>query len=168
MDFYDVIKARVSVRRYADRPVPEEALGRILEAARQAPSACNRQPWHFFVVRDAATRQALCRPEKQDWAAAAPVIVVACSKPAAAWVRWADQKNHADIDVAITFEHLVLAATAEGLGSCWICAFDPRHVREVLSLPAELEPVAMTPIGYPDAAVSPRPRQPLESITTFR
>ncbi len=166
MDFYDVIKARLSVRRYTNQPVPDEAIGRILEAARQAPSACNRQPWHFFVVRDEAVRRALCAPEKQEWAAAAPVIIVACSRPAAAWVRWADQKNHADIDVAIAFEHIVLAAAAEGLGSCWICAFDPRHARDVLRLPAELEPVAMTPIGYPASAASPRPRQELAAIVT--
>ncbi|MEI7437894.1 MAG: nitroreductase family protein [bacterium] len=166
MEFYEVIQKRRSVRSYADLPVSEEAITRILEAARQAPSACNRQPWHLYVIRDEAARKALFQPEKQEWAGRAPVAIVACSRPGEAWVRWADKKNHADVDLAILFEHLVLAATAEGLGTCWICAFDPKHVREVLRLPAELEPVAMTPIGYPAGASQPTSRKPLDAIVT--
>lgn len=166
MDFYDVVRKRLSVRRYTGQPIPDDALARILEAARQAPSACNRQPWHLYLVTDATTRKALFHPEKQDWAGEAPLALVACSRPGEAWVRWADKKNHADIDLAILFEHLVLAAAAEGLGTCWICAFDPKHVRAVLALPPELEPVAMTPLGYPADAPQPRPRKALEAILT--
>lgn len=166
MEFYDVIKARHSVRKYTDQPVPEAALQRILEAARLAPSACNRQPWHFYVITDEATRRALFTPEKQAWAAEAPVTIVACSRPAEAWVRWADNKNHADIDLAITFEHIVLAAAAEGLGTCWICAFDPEHFRKVLQLPDGLEPVAATPLGYAAGDPGARPRKALEEIVT--
>lgn len=167
MDFYDVIKRRLSVRRYTTQPVPNEALNRILDAARLAPSACNRQPWQFLIVGDAAVRRSLFQPEKQDWAAVAPLAVVACSRPGEAWIRWADQKNHSDIDLAIAFEHIVLAAAAEGLGTCWICAFDPRHVRDVLKLPPEMEPVAMSPLGYPAVETEPRPRKELGSITTW-
>ena len=167
MDFYDVVRARLSVRSYDARSVPDDAVRRILGAARQAPSACNRQPWHFLVIRDEGVRQALFKPEKQDWAGAAPLAIVACSRPAAAWVRWADKKNHADIDVAIAFEHIVLAAAAEGLGTCWICAFDPRHARQVLRLPAELEPVAMTPLGYPAVPSKPQSRKPLDETVTW-
>ncbi len=166
MDFYEVIRKRSSVRGYTRQPVSEEAVGRILEAARQAPSACNRQPWHLYVIRDEAVRQALFKPEKQDWAGLAPVAIVACSRPGEAWVRWADQKNHADVDLSILFEHIVLSATAEGLGTCWICAFDPKHVRAVLNLPAELEPVAMTPIGYAASALQTTSRKPLDAMVT--
>ena len=166
MDFYEAIRTRVSVRSYANRPVSEDAVQRILEAGRQAPSACNKQPWHLYVVRDESVRKALFQPEKQDWAGMAPVAIVACSRPGDAWVRWADNKNHADVDLAILFEHIVLAATAEGLGTCWICAFDPRHVRQVLRLPAELEPVAMTPVGYAAGGTQPRSRKPLDTIVT--
>ncbi len=166
MEFYDVIRERLSVRAYTDQAVPDATLARILEAARLAPSACNRQPWHLYVVRDEAVRQALFGPEKQDWAARAPLAIVACSRPADAWVRWADQKNHADIDLAILFEHIVLAATAEGLGTCWICAFDPKNVRAALRLPVELEPVAMTPLGYAAKPSQPNSRKPLDQIVT--
>jgi len=166
MSFYDVIEARHSVRKYTDQPVPEDALQRILEAARLAPSACNRQPWHFYVITDKAIREALFTPEKQGWAAEAPVTIVACSRPAEAWVRWADNKNHADIDMAITFEHIVLAATEEGLGTCWICAFDPEHFRKVLKLPEGMEPVAVTPLGYAAGDPGARPRKALAEIVT--
>lgn len=166
MEFYEAIRRRLSVRSYTEQAVPDEAVNRILEAARLAPSACNRQPWHLYVVRDAALRGALFNPEKQEWAARAPVAIVACSRPADAWVRWADKKNHADIDLAILFEHIVLAATAEGLGTCWICAFDPRQVRAALRLPAELEPVAMTPLGYAATPSKPNSRKTLDTIVT--
>lgn len=168
MDLYEVIAARYSVRGYRPDPVPDDVLLRVLEAGRAAPSACNRQPWHIYVVRDEAVRRALFTPERQDWAAAAPVALVVCSRPEEAWVRWADNKNHADIDIAIAMEHLVLAATAEGLGTCWICAFDPRVFRDALDLPAGMEPVAATPLGYPAGAPRPRTRKPLEEIVTWR
>ena len=167
MSLYDVINARVSVRAYTQQPVADDALLRILAAARLAPSACNKQPWHFYVIRDEAIRRELFTPEKQGWAAEAPVTIVACSRPAEAWVRWADKKNHADIDLAITFEHLVLAATEEGLGTCWICAFDPEHFRKVLKLPEGLEPVAATPLGHAQNPSAPRPRKGLEEIITW-
>jgi nitroreductase len=169
MNYYDLIAQRRSIRRYRPDPIPDEVLGRILEAARIAPSACNIQPWHFYVVRDAELRgRMFSEASRMPWAAVAPAIVVACSIPARAWVRGYDGKSHADIDVAIAMEHLVLAATAEGLGSCWICAFDPRVVRDALALPAELEPVAITPLGYAVEEAAARPRKALEEIVTFR
>ncbi len=168
MDFYDVVNARYSARKYSDRPVPEEALLRMLEAARVAPSACNIQPWHIYVVQDEATRRQLFPPDRQGWAADAPVVLVACSYPDSAWKRSYDGKNHADIDLGIVTEHLVLAAAAEGLGTCWICAFDPELFRTVLQLPAGMEPVAATPLGYPDCEPRPRNRKPLEEIITWR
>ena len=168
MDFSEIITKRVSVRNYTGQPVPEEALARVLEAARRAPSACNRQPWQLYVIRDEALRLQLFTPEKQEWAGKAPVTIVVCSRPGDAWVRWADHKNHADVDAAIIMEHIVLAATAEGLGTCWICAFDPAHFRKVLDLPDGLEPVAATPLGYAAAPEGPRPRKSLDEIVTWR
>ncbi|MHB9024370.1 MAG: nitroreductase family protein [Armatimonadota bacterium] len=168
MNFYDLVNARYSIRDYAETPVPEETIRRILEAARLAPSACNRQPWHFFVVQDAAVRRRLFPADRQGWVADAPVVLVACSYPAQAWVRGADGKNHADIDLAIAMEHIVLSATEEGLGSCWICAFDPDIVRQALELPAGMEPVAITPLGYPAGGHGPRNRKSLDEIVTWR
>ncbi len=167
MNLYDIMFARRSVRQFTGVAVPEDAIRRILEAARQAPSACNIQPWHFYVVRDAETRRRLFPQERQHWAAEAPVVLVACSRPGDAWVRRYDEKNHADVDLGIVVEHLILAATAEGLGACWICAFDPANARAVLDLPAELEPVAMTPLGYAAETPPQRPRKAMAEITTW-
>jgi nitroreductase len=168
MEFADVIALRRSVRDYRPDPVPDDALARILDAARLAPSACNKQPWHLYVVRDAATRQALFPEARRAWAAAAPLTLVACSLPEDAWVRGCDEKNHADVDLSIFVEHLVLAAANEGLGTCWICAFDPDVVRAALHLPAAHTPVAMTPLGVPTAVPDPRPRKALDEFVTWR
>ncbi|HOF88967.1 MAG TPA: nitroreductase family protein [Armatimonadota bacterium] len=167
MSFLELVTNRYSVRKYDCRPVPAEVLARILEAARLAPSACNTQPWRFFVVTNAAARAALFPHERQAWISAAPVVLVACSYPAHAWKRAYDGKNHADVDLAIAMEHLVLAATEAGLGTCWICAFDPAVFRQVLTLPPDMEPVAATPLGYSLDTPRPKHRKPLAEIVTY-
>jgi len=163
MEFYEVLRTRRSVRKYKTTPVDPAALDRLLDAARTAPSAANRQPWHFIVVADASARQALGKTYPRDWFGSAPVLIVVCAEPAAAWVR-RDGKNYADVDISIAFEHLVLAAAAEGLGTCWIGAFDPAGVRRVLGLPDGIEPVAMTPVGYPDDAPRPTSRKSMAEV----
>lgn len=165
MNFYELIASRFSVREYLDEPVAEDTVLHIVEAARLAPSACNNQPWHFYVVRDPEMRRQLF--ERQPWAVTAPVAIVVCSIPETAWVRKFDEKNHADVDLGIAMEHIVLAATEEGLGSCWICAFDPARAREILRLPAGMEPVAMTPIGSNAAAMRPKQRKSLDDLVTW-
>lgn len=167
MTIYELINARYSVRKYDDKPVPGAVIERILEAARLAPSAANYQPWHFFVVTNEATRKALFPNERQAWISGAPVVLVACSYPGAGWKRSYDGKNHADIDIAIAMEHVMLAATAEGLGTCWICAFDPAVARQVLNLPPDMEPVAITPLGYSLDTLRPKNRKALGEIVTF-
>lgn len=167
MKFRELVEQRFSIRAFRSKPIPPKKLQRLLEAARLAPSAANRQPWHFYVVRDPETRSRLFPSERQVWAAAAPVVLVACSVPDQAWVRQADHKNHADIDIAIAMEHIVLAATQEGLASCWMCAFDPQVFREVLALPDGMEPIAATPLGYPAGEPLPRNRKSLDEIVTW-
>jgi nitroreductase len=167
MDFYEVVERRRSVRAYRREPVEEDKLGRILQAARMAPSAANRQPLRFIVIRDAVLRERMLEAYSQPWFAQAPVIVCACSTPDKAWSR-VDGKNYADVDVAIAMEHLILAATAEGLGTCWIGAFKPDKAREVLGLPPELEPVAMTPLGYAADEERPTKRKPLGDLVENR
>jgi nitroreductase len=165
MDLYSAIESRRSIRGYTDRPVPDAALDRILEAARLAPSACNNQPWRFYVVKCPTMRQRLGGAYKAPWFSAAPVIVVACAVPAEAWSR-GDGKNYADVDVTIAMEHLILAATAEGLGTCWIGAFDVQAVKQALALPEGVEPLAMTPLGYSDLQPAARGRKALAEIVT--
>jgi nitroreductase len=168
MDIYEAIRTRRSVRAYRADGLDEEALDRIMAAARQAPSAGNRQPVRFYVVQDPEIRQGLLDAYNQQWLARAPVTVVACSHPEEAWQR-SDGKCYSDVDVSIAMDHLVLAATAEGLGTCWIGAFKPDIVRDLLEIPDHLEPVALTPLGHPDEeAAVPSPRKPLEEIVEYR
>lgn len=163
MELYETVFERRSVRKYSGKPVEEDKLLRILEAAQKAPSACNRQPWHIVVIRDEMRRQALGKAYPRDWFCKAPVIICACGDPAANWARM-DGKNYNDVDVAIAMDHLILAATTEGLGTCWIGAFDPKIVRDVLKLPAGIEPVAMTPLGYPDDPPKQSSRKTLKEL----
>jgi len=149
LEFYDVVRKRRSIRRYKPDPVEEDKLTRVLEAGRLAPSAANRQPWHFIVVRDPKVREALRAAYDRDWFVNAPVIIVVCADPTKAWVR-ADGEEYWKVDAAIAMEHIVLAATNEGLGTCWIAAFNEEAVRKVLNIPKHVRVVAMTPLGYPD------------------
>jgi nitroreductase len=163
MDLYEVIGKRRSVRGYSEQPVEQEKLDRILEAMRQAPSACNNQPWVFYVVKDPEVQDRLGEAYKAPWFVAAPVIIVACGLPDQAWRR-RDGKNYVDVDVTIAMQHLILAATAEGLGTCWIGAFDADVVKEALGLEAGVEPIAMTPLGYSGLEPPARERKPMDDV----
>jgi nitroreductase len=167
MEFHAVVSTRRSVRAYRSDPVEQDKLLRILNAARLAPSAANRQPLHVYVIRDEATRQALAAAYSQEWFVQAPVIVCVCSRPGEAWRR-SDGKSYADVDAAIAMDHLILAAAAEGLGTCWIGAFKPDEVRRVLGVSDDLEPVAMTPLGYPAEQPGLRPRKELDEMVEYR
>ncbi len=158
-----IIAGRRSIRKYRPDPVEEEKLARVLEAARLAPSARNRQPWHYVVVTDPLIRARLQRAYDRDWFYGAPVIVCACGEPSRNPAR-KHARDWRDVDVAISFDHLVLAATAEGLGTCWVGAFDPFLVRQELHIPEGIEPIVMTPLGYPDEAPAAHERRPLVEI----
>lgn len=166
MDFFELISARYSVRAYKPDPVPDALLTQVLEAARLAPTASNRQPFGLIVLRTAGRQEELRRIYHRDWFASAPLVIAACSEPAAAWVR-RDSKNYSDVDVTIAMDHLILAATAVGLGTCWVAAFDPAAAREVLRLPAEVEPIAFTPLGYPADTLRPKERKPLADLVRY-
>ncbi len=163
MNFYEVIKKRCSIRSYKPNPVEEEKLNRILEAARMAPSAANRQPICFVIIKDEKTKQQLKRVYDEKWFYTAPIIVCVCSIPEKAWIR-SDGRNYADIDAAIAMDHLILAATEEGLATCWVAAFKVSILKSILKLPSGVEPVAMTPIGYPQDIPEPTYRKPIEDI----
>ncbi|MCX7732975.1 MAG: nitroreductase family protein [candidate division WOR-3 bacterium] len=168
MEFYEVIRRRLSVRAYKPDPVPEEVLNRILEAGRLAPSAKNLQPWKFIIIRDEKIRQALvpaCR--NQQFIAQAPVIICACALLEQAWKGMGGYWSAAEIDVTIALEHIILAAASEGLGTCWIGAFIEDEVRKVLAIPEGVKPVALTPLGWPAQEPRPRPRKELKEIVCY-
>ena len=166
MDFQELIRRRYSVRAYRSEPVSEEALARILEAGRLAPTAANRQPFRIVVLDAAGRRQALGRVYARPWFLQAPVVLCVCGVPEEAWVR-KDGRSHMDVDAAIVMDHLILAAADAGLGTCWIGAFDPQAAREVLGLPPEAEPIAFTPLGYPADEPRPKKRKALEEIVRY-
>jgi nitroreductase len=163
MDFYEVIQRRRSVRKYKSDPVDDDKLQRILNAARLAPSAANKQPISFIVVRDDKIKRRLRDAYSQEWFFTAPVIICACALPDKAWKR-SDGKAYIDVDVAIAMDHLILAAAAEGLGTCWIAAFKPSVVKEVLNISDNIEPLILTPLGYPEVIPESTYRKPLNEI----
>ena len=148
MDVMEAIRKRCSVRSYQDRAVEMEKLEGILEAARLAPSASNRQEWRFIVVQDKNIRQRLMQAAKgQAFVGQAPVVIACC----------ATTDNHVmtcgqmcyPIDVAIAIEHMALKATEEGLGTCWVGAFYEDKVREILGIPQDIRVVELLALGYP-------------------
>ncbi|MFQ6081165.1 MAG: nitroreductase family protein [Candidatus Bathyarchaeia archaeon] len=159
MEVLEAIKKRRSIRRFRLEPIPDETLQLILEAARLAPSAGNRQPWRFIVVKDAERKRALAEAtDNYLFIADAPVIIVTLGDPNAS-PRWFRQ------DPMIAIEHMVLAATALGYGSCWIGGFDEEKVKRILGVPERLAVIAMLPIGVPGESPPPRPRKaPMEIV----
>lgn len=168
MEFEQLVSARYSVRSYRPQPVEEEKLLRVLEAARLAPTAANRQPFRLLVISTEGRKEELKRVYKADWLSDAPLVICGCAVPSQAWTRSFDGKNHADVDIAIVMDHLILAAANEGLGTCWIGAFDPEAAREVLQLPDELVPVILTPLGYPADQPKPKLRRPMVDLVIDR
>ena len=147
MEFPELIGKRYSVRAYRSDPVGEEKLQQVLEAARLAPTAANRQPFQIIVIPTEGREDDLRRIYRRNWFVQAPLVICICSIPDEGWVRM-DGKGYTDVDAAIAMDHLILAATDQGLGTCWIAAFDPAAAREVLGLPEGVEPIAFTPLGY--------------------
>ncbi len=166
MDLFDAVEARCSVRSYLPDAVPEEKLMRIMEAARLAPSAGNIQEWRFVIVIDPEKRQALAEAANgQQFLAQAPVVIVACAETDEATMPCGHLKY--TIDLAIALEHIALAATAEGLGTCWIGAFSEDAARQVIGAPEQIRIVELMPLGYPDAAPSSKNRKPMSEILMF-
>lgn len=147
MEFIDVIRSRKSVRSYKNEDVEEEKLKQILEAARLAPSWANKQCWRYIIVNDKEKIQKLASGIINSWMKSAKIVVVACADPKNSGTR--NEMDYYLVDVAISMQHLVLAATDLGLGTCWIGGFDETKVKKILEIPEKIKVVAMTPVGYP-------------------
>jgi nitroreductase len=167
MEFSDLIAARYSVRAYRADPVEEEKLQCVLEAARLAPTAANRQPFQLIVLHTAGREEEIGHIYRRPWFVQAPMIIAVCTISSQAWVRESDRFNARLIDAAIVADHLILAATNLGLGTCWIAAFNMDAARSVLRLPLEVEPVIFTPLGYPADVPGPRVRKPLVELVRY-
>jgi len=163
MDVIEAIRTRRSVRSYRDAGVEEEKLQAVLEAARLAPSAKNRQEWRFVVVKDPETRQKLSAAAKgQPSVAQAPVVIAACSTGGECTMTCGN--SAAQIDVTIAVDHMTLKAVEEGLGTCWIGAFHQDQVKEILGVPKDANVVVLLTLGYPAEERSSKSRKILAEI----
>jgi nitroreductase len=172
MDFWQVLRERYSVRDFDPTfDVPPETVERILQAAIRAPSAGNRQPWHFYVVRSLEMRQGLAAAAYgQEFVARAPVAIVVCADAEQSAARYGNRGRtlYCLQDTAAATEHILLAAVALGLGSCWVGAFDEAHAARVLGLPARHRPIAILPIGKTARESARRtPRQPVQDVVSY-
>ena len=161
MDFMDVVRARRSVRRYRPDPVPQAKLDHLLEAARLAPSWANGQCWSFILVTDPKAKSRLAEAGN-EWVEQAPVVIAACADPRKSGSK-KDQPYYL-VDIGIAMEHLVLAATDQGLATCWVGWFDEQKARSALGVPKDIRLVALMPLGYADETPEARPRRSLGEI----
>ena len=169
MEFNEVVKTRRSVRSYRPDPIPEEALKRVLNCARMAPSANNVQPWHFVVVKDRAKREKIAQlAAGQSFVGEAPAVIVCCGKRYTDRYSWISGNMYL-VDCTIAIDHLTLAARNEGLGTCWIGAFDHELMKRAVDIPRGYDIIMLIPMGYPasgSAFCETASRQALERIAS--
>ncbi len=167
MDIYAAIHNRSSIRKYKSDPVPEEKITKTLEAAQAAPSWANRQCWRFIVVDDEGTKENLAASLPEGNPAAkgilqAPVVIVLCADPSASGS--IDGKDYYLLDAGLAMQQLMLAARAEGLGTCWVAWMEEDKIREACSVPEGYRVVGLTPLGFPEKEAKPTPRKNLSEI----
>lgn len=166
MDVFEAISQRRSIRTFKHTEIEEAKLRKVLEAARLAPSASNRQKWKFVLVRDPETRAKLAGTTYgQQWVGEAPAIVVACATEGKD-VMTCGQTTHT-VDVSIACTMMMLEAWEQGLGTCWLGTFSEVGVKKVLDIPPHMRVVTMLPLGYPNEAPSQRPRNAFDEIVSF-
>ncbi len=171
------IELRRSVRKYLDKPIADEIILKLMESARMAPSANNSQPWHFIIIRDRDKREQIVRvANNQEWMLTAPIIL-ACV--ADIRVRLGTEEMNIDEespqyavkeiirDTSIAIEHLVLEATNQGLGTCWVAWFKQNEIRPVLSIPNDKYLVSLITVGYPDEEPKAKSRKEIKEIIHY-
>jgi len=169
MDVFEVVEKRRSIRRFKPEPVATDDLKKILEAGRLAPSGGNRQPWYFIVVRDLETKKALSVvANNQRFIADADIVIVALGNPSVSSTKLPYKLSSTRIpfkqDPMIAIEHMILAATALGYGTCWIGAFSEDEVKKIMKVPENLAVIALLPVGVPDESPLSRPRKAFGEI----
>lgn len=164
MNFLELVTKRYSCRAYQPLSIDREKLDYIMECVRIAPSAVNRQPWRFRIVSSEDDRRKVQQCYNREWFLTAPTYVIASILHNEEWVR-GDGKHHGDIDIAIAVEHLCLAATEQGLATCWVCNFDAALCSELFEMPDNEEPAVIIPLGYAADTAKPKSRKAIEDIT---
>jgi nitroreductase len=167
MDFFDVVKERHSIRAYQAQSLEPEKLQRILEAINRAPSAGNLQSYEVYLVCDAQHKTALVKAAyDQEFLAQAPILLVFCAHAARSAERYGQRgiDLYCVQDATIACSFAMLAATALGLSTVWVGAFDENEVRRAIHAPEAHRPVAMLPVGYPAGFPRLRPRRGLNDL----
>ncbi|MBF4474724.1 nitroreductase family protein [Methanobacterium formicicum] len=165
MDVFEAVTQRKSIRKYKDKEIEKEKLIKVLESARIAPSASNRQEWKFIVVKDENTRSRLVSAAHyQKFVGQAPVTIVACSTESERIMPCGQHAYTVDLSIAVSF--MMLEATELGLGTCWLGAFDEEAVKEILGIPSDIRVPAMFTLGYADENPVARPRKALKDIVS--
>jgi nitroreductase len=157
----DVILSRRSIRNYEQNEIPKDVLDKILEAGRQAPSAINRQPWHFVVVADSAIKKELSGWFFSRHIESAPIVVVGCADTGFL------DKRFSIVNTSIALQNMVIAAWAIGVGSCWIGGFNEDKVKKLLSIPDRWKVVALVTFGYPAEIPHAKGRKSIEKIVSY-
>ena len=166
MEFLDLVRNRYSVRAYKPIEVEQTKIDQILQAMCLAPTAANRQPFRIILIRTKGREAELRRIYDKDWFVQAPIIICACGVDQESWLR-DDGRPTTEIDVAIVMDHITLAATSLGLGTCWIGAFNPAEARRILRIPELASPVLFSPLGYPADQPKSKERKPIGELVKY-
>jgi nitroreductase len=162
MNCIEQILSRKSIRKFKNIPVSEEVLNNILEAGRHSPSATNMQPWHFIVARDQKAKEAFSFGGFNKFTSNAGFIVLGLYKQSEVII-----EQLSLMDVTIALQNMVVAGWVQGVGSCWMGAFDETKIRDILSLPVDSRFVGAVAFGIPDDNPSQPPKKPLSEIIHF-
>lgn len=165
MEVIEAIKNRRSIRKFKKDKMSQEKIEKVLEAARLSPSAMNNQPWNFILVSDKKGLEAVNEACNQEWNS--PHIIIPVMDPDSSWVR-SDGESYWQIDMAIAVQNMVLTAWEEGLGTCWVGAFDEEKIKEAFGIPEKFRVMNILPIGYPDQDRGPvEKRKKLDEIIHY-
>ncbi len=150
MNIDQLFNSRISTRKFKNEKISEKEILNLLEISLMAPSAVNYQPYKIIVINEEETLLKAFKSYPREWFKTAPQVLLICADHSTSWKRKTDDKDHGDIDVAILADHITLKAHTMGIGTCWVCNFDPNVLIEEFDLPSNLSPVVLLPFGYPE------------------
>lgn len=162
MSFIDTVLSRRSIRRYEKQDIPKDVLDKILEAGRQAPSAGNKQPWHFIVLSDYDIKEKLSHGKWNTFVKDSAITIVGCG-----YIGDEYGRKWSTVDISIALQNMVIAAWGLGIGSCWIGDFKEVEVKSLLNIPEDRKVIALVTFGYPAEKIESRQKKPMDEIVSY-